>query len=271
MKTKGIGVLLIIMGIFAMLASGTLKLYNDWQEVEASAYSDEVSEALLDMIATSSELRSVFDIENVIEARVDGLDVTVINGVSEYLTFNGSGIQGDLPQSGIWEDTDDAEDTGNPDSDRDSNADHSIKYVLIDGVAYIGVLNIPALNLNLPVNCVLDMPALKKTPCRFSGSIYGNNLVIAAHRMKAHFGKLDTLTVGQAVILTDVDGVEHHYIVTGLETVDPSSTEYVIHSDSELTLFTCTYGGRARVIVRCGKVVDENENTNIMETPEKFY
>ena len=255
MKNKGLGVLLIVLGIVAMLAAGTLKLYNDWQEVEATAFSEEVSEVLTDIIATSSELRSVYDIANVFEARVEGLDVTVINGVSEYSAYDDN-MQIDLPPNSIWEEPD--PDSNSPDAGR-STGGHNIKYVLIDDVAYIGILNIPALNLNLPVNCMLDMSALKKTPCRFSGSIDGDNLVIAAHRMRAHFGKLDTLTEGQAVILTDVDGIEHHYVITGLETVDPSRTEYVIYSDSDLTLFTCTYGGRARVIVRCNKITEDTD------------
>jgi sortase (surface protein transpeptidase) len=34
-------------------------------------------------------------------------------------------------------------------------------------------------------------------------------------------------------------------------TVPPSSVYEVTHSEYDLTLFTCTYGGQARVVVRC--------------------
>ncbi len=49
----------------------------------------------------------------------------------------------------------------------------------IDGQSYIGVLDIPALGLSLPIISTWSYPGLQIAPCRYSGSAYLENLVIA--------------------------------------------------------------------------------------------
>ena len=138
----------------------------------------------------------------------------------------------------------------------DALEEDGLRYVIIDGVAYIGVLDIPSLSISLPVNASWSYPALKNTPCRFSGTIRGNDLVIAAHAYESHFAPIQNLPMGDLVVLTDVDGIEHIYQVAKTEVVRPSETAHVMHSDYDLTLFTCTYGGQSRVVVRCIRVIE---------------
>ena len=73
----------------------------------------------------------------------------------------------------------------------------------LDGAACIGVLEIPAIDLKLPVLSEWSYPLLKKAPCRYSGSAYLDNLVIAAHNYRTHFGKLKELETGDEVIFTE--------------------------------------------------------------------
>ena len=58
---------------------------------------------------------------------------------------------------------------------------------------YIGVLDIPALGMNLPVVGELSYSALKVAPCRYTGSAYQDDLIIAAHNYSGHFGKIKRL------------------------------------------------------------------------------
>ena len=74
----------------------------------------------------------------------------------------------------------------------------------IDGKDYIGVLTIPSLELELPVISQWDYAALKVAPCRYSGSLYQNNLIICAHNFASHFGKLKNLRAGDIAIFTDM-------------------------------------------------------------------
>ena len=121
----------------------------------------------------------------------------------------------------------------------------------VNGLYYIATLSVPALNLNLPVNTKWNYSNLKKSPCRYSGSAYTDNLIICAHNYNIHFGKIKYLHVGDSVILTDMDGRVFRYEVTEMESLEPYAAEQMKSGDWDLTLFTCTVGGGARVTVRC--------------------
>lgn len=121
----------------------------------------------------------------------------------------------------------------------------------IDGQDYIGVLRIPALDLELPVINEWSYPHLKIAPCRYEGSAYLGNLVLAGHNYRSHFGSLKNLTQGDTVTFTDMDGNIFTYEVAALETLQPTAVEDMTAGGWDLTLFTCTYGGQSRVTVRC--------------------
>lgn len=123
----------------------------------------------------------------------------------------------------------------------------------VDGVAYIGVLRIPALALELPVVSQWSYPALKQAPCRYSGSAYLDDLVICAHNYPSHFGQLSTLHTGDSVTFTDVDGNVFAYTVAGLENLSPTAIEDMESGGWALTLFTCTVGGQSRIALRCDR------------------
>lgn len=126
--------------------------------------------------------------------------------------------------------------------------------VEIDGYNYIGYLSIPALELELPVMANWDYTRLKKSPCRYYGSVFTDNLVIAAHNYARHFGSLADLRMGDTVRFTDMDGVVYTYEVCDLETLPPTATEEMLQSGWDLSLYTCTLGGGSRVTVRCEQV-----------------
>jgi len=123
--------------------------------------------------------------------------------------------------------------------------------VEIDGAAYIGVLAIETLGLELPVMSQWSESNLKAAPCRYEGSAYRGDLVIAAHNYAAHFGNLKNLSPGDAVCFTDGDGRAFRYVVTAVETLPSTAIEEMTASGHALTLFTCTLDGADRVAVRC--------------------
>lgn len=121
----------------------------------------------------------------------------------------------------------------------------------LDGAACIGVLEIPKIDLKLPVLNEWSYPLLKKAPCRYSGSAYLDNLVIAAHNYRTHFGKLKELEMGDEVIFTDAAGNRFEYKVAVVEALTPQSVEDMTSGEWALSLFTCTLDGKNRVTVRC--------------------
>ena len=125
----------------------------------------------------------------------------------------------------------------------------------VDGQKYVGVLKIPNLSLELPVISSWSYPSLKIAPCRYAGSAYLNNMVIAAHNYYSHFGYLKDLSPGDKVTFTDVDGNVFQYEVAVLEILSPFAVEEMTNGDWDLTLFTCTVGGQSRVTVRCVQTI----------------
>ena len=121
----------------------------------------------------------------------------------------------------------------------------------IDGNLYIGVLEIPALDISLPVMADWDYAKLTVAPCRYAGSYYTKDLVISGHNYPEHFSPLKSVGLGTDVYFTNVNGAVYHYKVTNREIVQPTAIEEMITGDWDLTLFTCTTGGRTRCAVRC--------------------
>ncbi|MDD7308929.1 MAG: sortase [Eubacteriales bacterium] len=126
--------------------------------------------------------------------------------------------------------------------------------VELDGQRYLGVLEIPALELSLPVMADWDYDRLRRAPCRQFGSLAESNLVIAGHNYKNHFARLRSLKPGDAVTFIDMNGVTHAFSVAAVEILAPESVEDVQNSGYPLTLYTCTTGAKSRVVVFCSAV-----------------
>ncbi len=134
------------------------------------------------------------------------------------------------------------------------NPDMDMPETSLDGQEYIGVLEIPSHALRLPVISDWSYPALRISPCRYSGSAYTDDFVISAHNYRSHFGCLKSLPMGAEILFTDMDGNIFSYEVVERTTLNPEDVESMIDSEWDLTLFTCTVGGQYRVTVRCERM-----------------
>ena len=151
------------------------------------------------------------------------------------------------------------------------SADTPMPTTMIDGYEYIGILEMPSLNLSLPVMKEWDYDRLKISPCRFTGSYYTDDLVICAHNYAKHFSPIKWIEIGADVYFTNVEGLTIHYIVTNRETVEPTDVETMIKNSKnsetstmewDMTLFPCNTGGPTRCAVRCSRVQEESgQNT----------
>lgn len=125
--------------------------------------------------------------------------------------------------------------------------------IKIEDNTYIGILEIPALNISLPVMNEWNYEKLKISPGRYAGSILENNLIIAGHNYKSHFGKLANLQKDDKIIFTDVEKNKYEYQVTEIIHIDETDQETMINGEWDLTLFTCTLDGKKRLTIRCKK------------------
>ena len=120
----------------------------------------------------------------------------------------------------------------------------------LNGLDYIGVLQIPSLELELPILSRWSYPNLKTAPCRYSGSVYRDDLILCAHNYASHFGGLKNLQEGDLAAFTDMNGNVFTYQMVEREILQPEDIVGIESGDWDMTLFTCTSGGKSRVTAR---------------------
>ena len=141
----------------------------------------------------------------------------------------------------------------------EEDAPYEAETVEIDGTRYIGILALPALGLELPVTADWSYAKLRSGPCRYYGSAETEDLVICGHNYMSVFGRLREMNTGDGVYFTEADGTLHSYVVSETEILEPTAIEEMTESDSALTLYTCTFGGKFRVTVRCSETTQQKQ------------
>ncbi|MGM9590615.1 MAG: sortase [Faecousia sp.] len=210
MKNKGKG--LILLGLLLIAAALFLTAYNLYDEQRAGQSAMQAIDQLGDLLPPEAPHKTV----------------TEPSGEQETLAFYDQTM---LPDYVLC-------------------PDMEMPVETINGIDYIGVLRIPALELELPIISQWNYKNLKTAPCRYSGSAYLNNLIICAHNFASHFGNLKKLSEGTIATFTDMDGNVFTYNLVERETLQPTDVEAMESGDWDLTLFTCTVGGKTRVTIR---------------------
>lgn len=129
--------------------------------------------------------------------------------------------------------------------------------IVVADNGYIGIISIPVLDLELPVMSQWSYPNLNIAPCRYKGSVYDGDIIIAAHNYRSHFGRLSELGGGEIFTFTEADGTVHNYEITEIIQLDGGDIEGMDFGSADswdVTLFTCTLGGQSRVTVRAIEV-----------------
>ena len=123
-------------------------------------------------------------------------------------------------------------------------------------------LDFPGYGLTMPVAATWSFPAMEISPCRHTGSVYNDNLVVAGHNYKTEFDVLFHLEAGDTVTFTDVDGNVFTYTVREFASVTPDDSDTVMNSGYALTMYTCNWDTSERVTVFCertgGEIPGEN-------------
>lgn len=136
----------------------------------------------------------------------------------------------------------------------DSNGLKKLKTISVDNNYYSGIIDIPEINIRLPVMSEWNYDNLNISPCLFYNDEKNNKKIIAGHNYSSHFGKLKQLKNGDQVIFTDTENKTIVYKVDQIEILSSiDSDEMKSGDDWDLTLFTCTLSGQERLTIRCIK------------------
>jgi sortase A len=125
------------------------------------------------------------------------------------------------------------------------------------GYPVIGIIKVPKANIQLPVLSEWSYDLLNISPCRYSGSIEGRDLIILGHNYNSHFTPLKNCVVGDKVEFFDVNNVTYKYRIDKIEQLYKTELDRLTSSDYDLTIFTCTYGGQSRFVARCTLVSEQ--------------
>ena len=220
---RGFGTLLIVIGVLLAAGGIGLVVYNMWDSDRAGRAADVIQEQI------DSQLE---------EKPVENAPVPAYGDSS-------------------------AETEAGADADDSWLSGQEMPVTLIEGNQYIGTLEIPSIGLRLPVMDSWSYERLRTSACLYSGSYYTDDMVICAHNYQNHFGPIMRTSIGADVYFITMDKVIYHYTISNRETLKPTAVGQMIFNrnnaapgmeameDWDLTLFTCTPGGRTRCAVRC--------------------
>lgn len=221
MRRKSFGTFLMVLGAVLVLAGAALFCYNQYEDLQAEK---SVNSLLPEMIA-------------VIEQEQQAVEAAQPEETEDWIP------PGTIP---------------GPDNTPAPTAPtpNQMTTAVIQGYEYIGYVTIPALELSLPVMADWSYPKLKVAPCRYSGAVDSDDLVIMAHNYRIHFGRISELAPGDSVTFTDMNGNVTFYEVVALDILTPTAVADMVAGEYDLTLFTCTYGGKSRVTLRCDRITE---------------
>ena len=229
-RKRRFGTVFLILGVAAAAAAVILTINNFKDDIEAG----------------KSALADLHSMEEMLGIDADGDGYIGDVPADEYYSSRG------IDRTGREMTADSARAAGRQAAIYELNPDMTMPTVEVDGHAYVGFVDIPAINRTLPVMDTWSYPNLKIAPNRFVGTAYAHDMIICAHNYDRHFGQIKTLEEGDEVTFTDVYGDKFIYEVSEVTILQPTDVDEMKDPDDwDLTLFTCTIGGATRVTVRC--------------------
>ena len=121
----------------------------------------------------------------------------------------------------------------------------------IGGEDYIGLLEIPAFGLTLPIGSSWDAGKVTSYPCRFWGTVYDGSLVVGGADQTGQLDCLDQIWDGGVVTVTDMTGSVFRYMVSRVERSKSAQAEVLLDDAADLSLFVRDAYNLEYIIVRC--------------------
>lgn len=118
----------------------------------------------------------------------------------------------------------------------------------IEGEDFVGLVEIPAYGVTLPLCDEWQPTQLNRYPCRFWGTAYDGSLIIGGGAKQ--FACLKQIQNGDEVRVTDMQGAVFTYTVTRIRRTDHADRD-TLQSEAALTLFARDGYNMEYIIVEC--------------------
>ena len=113
--------------------------------------------------------------------------------------------------------------------------DNTMSVLSVDGVDFVGLVELPRYGSTLPV-CG-QWGNTWQYPCRFGGSIYDGTLQIGATTQAGQYSFYREISVGDAVIFTDMEGNRYTFHVAAMRYEQHIDQAALQRREAALTLF----------------------------------
>lgn len=107
----------------------------------------------------------------------------------------------------------------------------------IDHQNFIGLIEASGYSNQLPIYSSWSPNKISSYPCRFSGSVYSNNLIIGGSSNTGQFDFMKTISLNDTIYVTDFYGYKYGYSVTDIQTTTDVSAKNLNSFDADLLLF----------------------------------
>ncbi len=133
----------------------------------------------------------------------------------------------------------------------DGKGDKVMPCIELDGVDFVGIIEIPLYDVTLPVCNEWVAADVEKYPHRYTGSLYDNSLVLGGSDNEGQFDFMKLISNGDPVYLTDMTGACYSFSVCDIEKTDDVSYANLINENCDLTFFARNTYGFDYTVVRC--------------------
>lgn len=149
---------------------------------------------------------------------------------------------------------------------KDTNSDTAEKMnIEIKGHQVIGIIKIPIINMEYPILETTTAETLNLSITKFWGNEINEvgNVTLAGHNNLSGvmFGKIKKLKIGDVIELTDMQNITLKYEIFKTYIIDPNDISCILPENEgtrEITLITCTTGGKNRYIVKARQTEIQN-------------
>ena len=119
----------------------------------------------------------------------------------------------------------------------------------LEGEDYSGLIQVPAFGVCLPLGSDWDSRTVSRYPCRFSGSVYDNSLIVGGS--KDQFDFCSRIDLGDHVTVTDMTGARFSYEVVRIDRRAHAEATVLQEGNFHLTLFAPDEATGNYIILRC--------------------
>ena len=135
--------------------------------------------------------------------------------------------------------------------DPQSYSDPRMPALQLQGTDFLGLIEMPAYGVSLPLGSSWNQGALNRHPCRFQGSVYDSSLIVGGSGTKGQFDIFGRMALGDKIRITDMTGAQFSYEVTDIDRRSRADMEIFREKERDLILFARDQETSNYILVRC--------------------